>query len=413
MNFKELKIEKKYLEALRKMYIYEPTEVQRSSIPIIFSKKNTIVRAQTGTGKTLAFLLPILSMIDENDPHIQAMILTPTRELADQIVKVGKRLTKDTGVSIVSVFGGHRIHHQIDKMRSNAHIIVGTPGRILDHSRRGTINLKYLKQVVIDEADQMIVYGFLEDIYLIRSRVPEGQQMLLFSATMPENIQKLISDMIPNSRYIELNSDELIVPAIKQIVLLTTEERRVDTLLYSMSIYDPFISIIFAGSKERAKQLYEELVRRGVGSIELLHGDLSQSKRERVLKDFRKMKIQYLVSTDISARGIDVTGITHIFNFDVPKDVEYYVHRIGRTGRMGEDGYAITLMDESENRYIEKIERYAKIKLQKVYDRNEYERSRIDAEGLKNFEIKEKKKFKSRSVGAKKGMLGKRTGKKR
>lgn len=397
MNFEELKIDKRYIEALERNYIFSPTEVQKNSIPVIFSKRNTIVKAQTGTGKTLAFLLPILSMIDESNKNIQAMILTPTRELADQILKVGRELTKKTPISVASVFGGHRIHHQIDKMRSNAHIIVGTPGRILDHSRRGTINLKNLKQVVIDEADQMLVYGFLEDIYLIHSKIPKGQQMLLFSATMPDNIQKLISDIIPNSKYIELSSDELIVPKIKQISILTTESRKIDTLLYCMDVYNPFIAIVFARSKERVKQLYDDLIRKGVDSIEMLHGELSQSKRERIIKDFRNMKIQYLISTDIAARGLDVDGITHIFNFDVPRDVEYYVHRIGRTGRMGKDGYAITLLDEVEQRYLEKIEKYAKIKIPRIYDRNEYERSRIVQEELKNCEIKERRSVSTRS----------------
>lgn len=404
MSFHQLKISDRYIERLNANYIYNPTEVQEKSIPIILSGYNTIVKAQTGTGKTLAFLLPILSMLDLSCPNTQAMILTPTRELADQIVKVGKMLTKGSSISIVSVFGGHRIQHQIDKVQKNAHIVVGTPGRILDHSRRGTINLKYLKQVVIDEADQMLAYGFIDDIYLIYSRIPNGQQFMLFSATMPDNIQKLISDIMPNSKYIEINPKEIVVSAIKQMVVMTTEERKINTLLYLLDVYNPFMAIVFTKSKERAKELYEKLIANNVKSIELLHGELSQSKRERIIKDFRNMKTQILISTDISARGLDVQGITHIFNYDVPRDVEYYVHRIGRTGRMGDDGCAITLMDEKEEIYLRKIERYTKMKLQKVYDRTEYERSRLIPDELKNFIIREtdKEKRKKRSFVLKK-----------
>lgn len=396
MSFQDLKIEKNYIDTLKKNFIYEPTEVQQEAIPFVRMGRNVVVQAQTGTGKTLAFLLPILSTLDKELPHIQALILTPTRELADQITRVGKQLTQDTDLSVESVFGGHRIGGQIHKMR-NSQVVVGTPGRILEHLRKGTINFKYLRTVVIDEADQMLAYGFIEDIYLIHSKIPEKQQILLFSATMQEQVHKLIHDIMPNPKKIEINPQQIVVDKIKQLVIVTNEERKLDSLMYAMDIYKPFLAIIFTKSKLRAKSLYAQMIQQGITSVELVHGELSQSKREKILKDFRQMKIQYLISTDIAARGIDVSGITHIFNFDVPRDPEYYVHRIGRTGRMGEDGCAITLMEEKEKRYLDKVEKYIRLNLNKVYDRNSYERSRLLEEELKNFKFKKLSDRKYRS----------------
>lgn len=398
MVFEQLKIKQEFADRLRELYISNPTEVQERAIPIIFSKRNLIVKAQTGTGKTLAFLLPILSQLEENS-YIQAMILVPTRELADQITRVGKLLTAGTNLKVNSVFGGYRIEGQIERLNNNSNIIVGTPGRVLDHLRRGTINLKYLKQVVIDEADQMLAYGFIEDIYLIHSKIPERQQIMLFSATIQDHVQKLIKDIIPHSHFLEISPKQLVVPKIKQLAVYTTEDRKVDSLLFAIRTFDPFLAIVFTKSKQCAKTLYESLIRNKVLSVELLHGELSQSKRDRILKDFRNLKYQILISTDISARGIDVRGLTHIFNYDVPRDPEYYVHRIGRTGRMGEDGIAITLVEESEIRYIKKIEKYAKISIPTIYDRSDYERSRIDIEKMKECRVDEIKTSSKKRTG--------------
>ncbi len=390
MKFEELKIDEKYIKKLKENYILEPTQVQIEAIPLVLSGRNTIVRAQTGTGKTLAFLLPILMQTDISNKNIQTLILTPTRELADQITKVGKMLTKDTDIKVESAFGGHRFEGQVNKI-SNSHIVVGTPGRILDHLRKGTINLKHLKKVVIDEADQMLAFGFIDDIYLLNSKIPSHQQYLLFSATMQPNITKLVNDIMPHPKMIEINPEEIVVDDIKQLVLITKEERKFKTLEYALDLYNPFMAIIFTRSKDRAKKLYEKFIDEGITSVELLHGELTQSKRENIIKKFRSMKVQYLISTDISARGIDVAGITHIFNYDVPRDPEYYVHRIGRTGRMGDIGFAITLMDESEERHLQKIEKYISRTIPKIHDRSDYERTRIDQEEVLNLELKERK----------------------
>lgn len=390
MKFENLNINNVFIKKLRKNYIFEPTEVQEKSIPLIMAGKNTIVKAQTGTGKTLAFLLPILNQIDDSNNHIQAVILTPTRELADQITKVGKMLTKGTPLKVESVFGGHRFEGQATQIE-NAHVVVGTPGRILDHLRRGTINFRYLSKFIIDEADQMLAYGFIEDIYLLNSKIPKNQQYMLFSATMQPNITKLVSDIIAHPKYVEITPEEVVVDDIKQLILITNEERRFKTLKFALDLYNPFMAIIFTKSKDRAKQLYEKFIDNGITSVELLHGELTQSRRENILKQFRNLKTQYLISTDISARGLDVTGVTHVFNYDVPRDQEYYVHRIGRTGRMGKVGYAITLMDESESKYVNKIEKYISRTIPKIFDRSDYERSKIDEEEVLSLSIKEKK----------------------
>ncbi len=238
MKVEELKIDEKYIKKLKENYILEPTQVQIEAIPLVLSGRNTIVRAQTGTGKTLAFLLPILMQTDISNKNIQTLILTPTRELADQITKVGKMLTKDTDIKVESAFGGHRFEGQVNKI-SNSHIVVGTPGRILDHLRKGTINLKHLKKVVIDEADQMLAFGFIDDIYLLNSKIPSHQQYLLFSATMQPNITKLVNDIMPHPKMIEINPEEIVVDDIKQLVLITKEERKFKTLEYALDYTIP------------------------------------------------------------------------------------------------------------------------------------------------------------------------------
>ncbi len=396
MNFKQFKINEKYVDVLVKNYITEPTKIQAESIPHILAKRDLIGKAQTGTGKTLAFLLPIFEMIDASNKHTQALVIVPTRELADQITQVGKMLGEVNGIGVVSVFGGHNIESQVTRLRNNVQIVVGTPGRILDHLRRGTINFKYLKHMVIDEADQMLAYGFMEDLELLSSKIPEHIQIMMFSATMPDNIKQLARRIMKSPITVEINPEIVVLDQIKQLVIKTTEERRIDSLLMAMDIYTPFMAMIFTKSKQRAKELYEKLLEKGITDVEVLHGDLSQNKREQILKKFRSLKLPYLIATDIAARGMDIEGVTHVFNYDTPRDTEYYIHRVGRTGRINNEGIAVTLVDENDEKYLTKIEKTIKLSIPKVYDRSDYERTKLDFEAIKNLkleELKEKKRI--------------------
>lgn len=399
MKFNEFKIDKKYVDVLSQNYIVEPTEIQEKAIPHILSKRDVIGKAQTGTGKTLAFLLPIFEMIDCSNNHTQALIIVPTRELADQITQVGKMLGEVNGIGVVSVFGGHNIEAQVTRLRNKVQIVVGTPGRILDHLRRGTINFKYLKQMVVDEADQMLAYGFMEDLELLSSKIPENIQIMMFSATMPDNIKQLARRIMKSPVTIEINPEVVVLDQIKQLVIKTTEERRIDSLIMAMDIYNPFMTMIFAKSKQRAKALYERLLEKGITDIEVLHGDLSQNKREQILKKFRSLKLPYLIATDIAARGMDIEGVSHVFNYDTPRDTEYYIHRVGRTGRSNNEGIAVTFVDENDEKYLSKIEKVIKLEIPKVYDRSDYERSKLDIDAIKNIkleELKEKKRAERR-----------------
>ena len=394
MKFNEFKIDKKYVDILAQNYILEPTEIQEKAIPQILSKRDVIGKAQTGTGKTLAFLLPIFEMIDCSNNHTQALIIVPTRELADQITQVGKMLGEVNGIGVVSVFGGHNIEAQVTRLRNKVQIVVGTPGRILDHLRRGTINFKYLKQMVVDEADQMLAYGFMEDLELLSSKIPENIQIMMFSATMPDNIKQLARKIMKSPVTIEINPEVVVLDQIKQLVIKTTEERRIDSLIMAMDIYNPFMTMIFAKSKQRAKALYERLLEKGITDIEVLHGDLSQNKREQILKKFRSLKLPYLIATDIAARGMDIEGVSHVFNYDTPRDTEYYIHRVGRTGRINNEGIAVTFVDENDEKYLSKIEKAIKLEIPKVYDRSDYERSKLDIDSIKNIKLEELKEKK-------------------
>ena len=420
MKFNEFKIDQKYVELLAKNYITEPTKIQEESMPHILAKRDLIGKAQTGTGKTLAFLLPIFEMIDASNKHTQALVIVPTRELADQITQVGKMLGEVDDIGVVSVFGGHNIESQISRLKNKVQIVVGTPGRILDHLRRGTINFKFLKHMVIDEADQMLTYGFMEDLELLSSKIPEKIQIMMFSATMPDNIKQLARKIMKSPITVEINPEIVVLDQIKQLVIKTTEERRIDSLIMAMDIYNPFMAMIFTKSKQRAKELYEKLLQKGITDVEVLHGELSQNKREQILKKFRSLKLPYLITTDIAARGMDIEGVSHVFNYDTPRDTEYYIHRVGRTGRIKNEGIAVTLVDENDEKYLTKIEKAIKLSIPKVYDRSDYERTKLDFEAIKNLkleELKEKKKLErkpyrkpnfSKATSSKKGTKGRR-----
>lgn len=338
--------------------ITNPTHIQEKTIPVLLTGKDVMAQAQTGTGKTLAFALPILEKIDENKNDIQALIITPTRELALQITSEIQKLVsdQDKDVNVLAVYGGQDVDKQMKKLAGTTHMVIGTPGRLLDHLRRGTIQFAHLSMLVLDEADQMLQMGFLNEVEAIIQQTPTRRQTMLFSATLPKEIRTLAGKYMRQPEDIRVKGKRMTVDQVRQVVVETTDRKKQDTLVHLIEQHRPFLAIIFCRTKRRAKKLNENLKALGYATDEL-HGDLSQSKREQVMKRFRDAKIQLLVATDVAARGLDVEGVTHVFNYDIPHDAESYVHRIGRTGRAGEEGLAFTLVAPKDRQYLTLIEK--------------------------------------------------------
>ncbi|MBM6647664.1 DEAD/DEAH box helicase [Bacillus sp. RIT 809] len=356
-NFLELGISETFNHTLRENGITEATPIQEKAIPVIMSGKDIIGQAKTGTGKTLAFVLPILEKINPESSDVQALIVAPTRELALQITaEIKKMLVHREDINVLAIYGGQDVAQQLRKLKGNTHIVVATPGRLLDHIRRETIDLSNLSTIVLDEADQMLYFGFLYDIEDILDETPDSKQTMLFSATMPKDIKKLAKRYMEEPQMIQIQSEEVTVDTIEQRVIETTDRAKPDALRFVMDRDQPFLAVIFCRTKVRASKLYDDLKGFGYNCAEL-HGDIPQAKRERVMKSFREAKIQYLIATDVAARGLDVDGVTHVFNYDIPEDVESYIHRIGRTGRAGGSGLAITFVAAKDERYLEEIEK--------------------------------------------------------
>ncbi|WP_243522083.1 DEAD/DEAH box helicase [Bacillus pseudomycoides] len=356
-NFLELGISETFNHTLCENGIAEATPIQEQAIPVVLAGKDIIGQAKTGTGKTLAFVLPILEKIDPESSDVQALIVAPTRELALQITtEIEKMIVHKEDINVLAIYGGQDVAQQMRKLKGNTHIVVATPGRLLDHLRRETIVLSNVSMLVLDEADQMLHFGFLYDIEDILEVTPESKQTMLFSATMPKDIKKLAKRYMKEPEMIRIQSEEVTVNNIKQRVIETTDRAKQDALRHVMDRDQPFLAVIFCRTKRRASKLYDDLKGYGYNCDEL-HGDLSQGKRERVMKSFRDAKIQYLIATDVAARGLDVEGVTHVFNYDIPEDVESYIHRIGRTGRAGGSGLAITFVAPKDEMYLKEIEK--------------------------------------------------------
>ena len=364
-EFLKLGIRTELSQALKAEGVVNPTPIQAKTIPLLLAGKDVIAQAQTGTGKTLAFVLPILERVDPAKEHIQALIITPTRELALQITAEVKKLVKHIeGVNVLAVYGGQDVERQMKKLKGNRQIVIATPGRLLDHLRRGTIELFKVSMLVLDEADQMLHLGFLPEVEQVLGHVSSNRQTMLFSATMPEQIRQLANRMMRKPENIQIKGTKVTLDEIEQIVVETTDRKKQETLIELLEKEPPYLAMIFCRTKRRANILNEALQEHGFNSDEL-HGDLSQAKREQVMNRFRDAKLQLLVATDIAARGLDVEGITHIFNYDIPHDAESYIHRIGRTGRAGEKGKAITLVAPKDRKYLEIIEKGIKGTIEK------------------------------------------------
>lgn len=363
-DFMGLGIRREINEILKNSGIVEPTAIQVEAIPVILAGRDAIGQSQTGTGKTLAFVLPILEKIDSAKRNVQALIITPTRELALQITNEVTKIADQLGIKVLSVYGGQDVERQIKKLNGETHIVIGTPGRLMDHLRRKTIFLSGVSTLVLDEADQMLHLGFLDDVEELVRQTPEKRQTLLFSATMPTKIRGMATRYMRKPADIRIQTPNITLDGIKQIIVEVPEPEKINRLCGLMEEYRPYLAIIFCHTKKRASEVTTALIQRGFEADEL-HGDLSQPQREQVMKRFRNAKIQILVATDIAARGLDVEGVTHVFNYDIPRDVDSYIHRIGRTGRAGEAGMAITLIDPHEEPYVRMIEQGISVSIEK------------------------------------------------
>ncbi|UVI30053.1 DEAD/DEAH box helicase [Paenibacillus spongiae] len=356
-GFAQLGISPERVEALSSGGIHEATPIQEGAIPVILQGYDVVCQAQTGTGKTLAFLLPMLEKLDPEKNRLQGLILTPTRELALQITEELKRwLASRSEFKVLAVYGGQDVEAQMRKLENGVHFAVATPGRLLDHMRRGTISLGSISMLVLDEADQMLHMGFLNEVVEILEQIPSRRQTMLFSATMPQQVRTLALQFMNAPKDITVRTPQVTVKGIKQVVIETTDRGKQKALSQLILDHRPYLGMIFCRTKRRAKALNEALQEQGFASDEL-HGDLSQAKREQVMKRFRDAKLQLLVATDVAARGLDVEGVTHVYNYDVPHDVDSYIHRIGRTGRAGGDGLAVTIATPHDRMAIQAIER--------------------------------------------------------
>lgn len=376
-SFREIGISIELEEILNRERITNPTPIQEKAIPFILKGKDVVAQAQTGTGKTLAFMLPIMENINVNKPQIEALVLTPTRELAIQITAEAKKLAEFKGARILSAYGGQDVSRQLSKLKNGVNIVIATPGRLLDHINRGSIDLGYVKMLVLDEADEMINMGFADDVETIIGKTPKRRQTMLFSATIPKGIRDLAKKFMKNPEQIQIQGKNITLDEIEQIVIETSADEKFDTLCRLIDEQRPFMAIIFCMTKDRVKEINALLKKKGYNSDEL-HGDLSQTKRERAIKRFRKMETQLLVATDIAARGLDIEGITHIYNYDTPRDSKSYIHRIGRTGRAGERGKAITLVTPKDERRISNIEEKIKKQMREKRPSNKRKNKRVE-----------------------------------
>ncbi|MBE5722010.1 MAG: DEAD/DEAH box helicase [Clostridium sp.] len=364
LRFEDMNISNEICRAVLDMGFEEATPIQSQAIPVILEGKDIIGQSQTGTGKTAAFGIPLLERINPEDRRLQALILCPTRELAIQVSEEFRKLLKyKDNIRVLPIYGGQPIDRQIAALRKGTQVVIGTPGRVMDHMRRRTIKAETVQMMVLDEADEMLDMGFREDIETILAKIPEEHQTLLFSATLSPEILDITKRFQKNPEFIKIVRKELTVPNIEQYYFDVKEKTKLDALCRIIDVYDPKLAMVFCNTKKRVDDLVEMLQGRGYFA-EGLHGDLKQAQRDKVMQKFRNGTIEILVATDVAARGIDVDDIDVVFNYDVPQDEEYYVHRIGRTGRAGKAGKAFTFCVGKEIYKLRDIMRYTKTKIQ-------------------------------------------------
>ena len=364
-TFADLNLSADVLRSIDVLGFEEPSPIQAQTIPLLLAGRDVLAQAQTGTGKTAAFGLPIVERIDMAKRAVQALVLAPTRELAVQVAESLHNLGNGRGVAVLPVYGGQAYDRQLYGLRAGAQVVVGTPGRVMDHIRRGTLDLSNVTMVVLDEADEMLDMGFVEDIELILNAVPEERQIALFSATVPRRIETLARGYLRDAERVTIAHDELTAPNTRQMYVETMQRDKVEALTRILDLESPSAAIVFCRTKREVDELSATLQARGY-SAAALHGDINQSQRERLLQAFREGRAELLIATEVAARGLDIPDVTHVFNYDIPDDADAYVHRIGRTGRMGKAGDAVTFVTPREMRQLRFIERQIHKNLRQV-----------------------------------------------
>lgn len=362
VDFRELGISEDLTKLLKKNGIVTPTPVQEQSIGYINSRRDLMAQAQTGTGKTLAFLLPLFEDIDTTKDQVQVLIMTPTRELAIQITNEAEKLREYKDVKILAAYGGKDIGAQLKKLKKSVHMVIATPGRLIDHILRKTVDLGSVKTFVLDEADQMLLMGFRNEIEDILTKLPKNRQMLCFSATLDSHVKRMAYRYMDNPITVTVNAKEITLKSIRQNVVESTDRNKSGDLCRVLDEDNPFMAIIFCRTKRRADELEVVLHKRGY-DCQKLHSDVVQAKRERIMKSFRNGDFQYLIATDVASRGLDIGGVSHIYNYDIPESAESYIHRIGRTGRAGEEGYTCLFTDPKDLKQLKAIEESIKFKI--------------------------------------------------
>ena len=364
-SFKAFDLSQGMLDVLEKKGFFKPTPIQIHVIPLLMKgDRDVIGQAQTGTGKTAAFGIPIIEKLTGNTGSIQALVLTPTRELALQVSEELESLKGDKSIKIVPLYGGQAIRNQLKILSSGVDIVVGTPGRIIDHLEKGNIELDSISYLVLDEADEMLNMGFIEDVKKIFRSTNESKQMLLFSATMPTPILKLAKKHMRNHDFVSVSQDDIIAEFTDQVYLELTEEQKFEALCRLIDINDGFYGLVFCNTKSDTIDISQRLSERGYAA-DALNGDLTQDQREGILKKFKIKRLNILVATDVAARGIDIVELTHVINYSLPQDAESYIHRIGRTGRAGKQGTAITFVTPADSRRFESFVRAANADVRK------------------------------------------------
>ena len=364
MNFDELEIKQEIKKALKEIGFEDMFPIQENAIPPMMEGKNVVGQAKTGTGKTAAFGVPMLNNLDPNSGHVEGFVLAPTRELAQQITDDINTYGRHTKIWATPIYGGVSIRGQFSELRKNPTIVVGTPGRIMDHMRRGTLDLRNVTMVVLDEADRMFDMGFFEDIDWIMSQLPRRKQVSLWSATIDERTQRLSARFMPDAVTVNMSRDEIALTTIKQYYMVLAAHEREDALQRLIEYFDIDRGIVFCRTKYMVDRLSSNLMRAGI-SAEPLHGDFTQARRQQMLDTFRDGDYDLLIATELAARGLDIADVPFIINYDIPDDPKMYFHRVGRTARAGKEGTAITFVMPDQEMELERIKAITQTELEK------------------------------------------------